>query len=375
MPFIVLIVLSAGLLLVDDARAAAESNKSIALSQTSVKSFFSEPLVNPKALLIRDDAIRGQLGLDAAASAKLDALCDTLDPILFAMRDVPAESTHPMALQYSAQILKELNTLSGILTPDQQLRLEELAIQYHGFTALLWSAVAGELKLTDTQLQTISKNIAETRIQLDNLKQKEQSKNKPSPKEYQQILDKQLQIITTVLSSKQQKEWLKMQGRPFDFSVLKPLLFFAPELTDVTEWINSAPLTLSGLRGKIVIVHFWTFGCGNCINNYPAYKRWLDKYKSNEVVMIGIHTPETVSEESVNKITAKAKENDLKFAIAVDNSKANWNRWSNNIWPAVYLVDKKGKVRFWWHGELNWQGAKGEQWMTDKIDLLLHEKP
>jgi len=113
--------------------------------------------------------------------------------------------------------------------------------------------------------------------------------------------------------------------------------------------------------------------CSNCINNYPAYKRWLEKYNSAPVVMLGIHTPESVPEESVDKISAKAKENSLKFAIAVDNSKANWNRWGNDIWPAVYLVDKKGKVRFWWYGELNWQGAKGEQWMTNNIDMLLRE--
>jgi thiol-disulfide isomerase/thioredoxin len=369
----VLFVLMTGLLSVVEVRAAADPNKTISSSEIPAKSFFSEPLVDPRALLIRDDAVRSQLSLDAAATAKLEILCNTLDPLLFAMRDVPAESTHPMALQYSVQILKELKALSEILTPAQQLRLGELTIQYHGFPSLLWPVVTERLKLADTQLQSISRILTETRGQLDTLKQKEQSKSKPSPKDYQQILDRQQQNMIAVLSPKQQMQWMKMQGRPFNFSVLKPLLFLAPELKDVTTWINSGPLTLSGLRGKVIIVHFWTFNCGNCINNYPAYKRWLEKYNSSNVVMIGIHTPETPAEESVDKITAKAQENGLKFAIAVDNSKANWNRWSNTIWPGVYLVDKKGKVRFWWYGELNWQGAKGEQWMTDKIDQLLKE--
>lgn len=371
----VLFILLTGLLFVDDTHAAADPNKpAAAIEMSAPKPLLSEPLVNPKLLLIRDDAIRKHLGLDAEAVKKVDVLCDRLDPLLFAMRDVPAGSKDPAALQHAAAIQKEMKTLVEILTPAQRTRLEELAIQYHGFAALFWPIVAEQLRLSDNQLQRINKIFTDTRGRLDSLKQKEPSQDKQlTAKEYQNILLRQEQEISSVFALTQQIRWQKLLGRPFDFSVLKPLLFFAPELKDITEWINSGPLTLAGLRGKVVIVHFWTFGCGNCINNYPAYKRWLEKYNSSQVVMIGIHTPETAAEESVDKVTAKAKENNLKFAIAVDNSKANWNAWSTNVWPSVYLVDKKGKVRFWWYGELNWQQAKGEQWMTDKIDMLLRE--
>jgi len=367
---IVLSVLTASLLSVVNAVAAADPNQSVASNEvTAKKSFYSEPLVDPKALLIRDDAIRNQLSLDAAATAKLESLCNTLDSLLFAMRDVPAESTHPAALQYSAAIQNKLKALPEILTPDQQRRLEELTIQYHGFAALLWPRVADQLKLTDAQLQSIRNITVETRSQLDSLKQKKQSQ----AEDYRQILNRQQQNMIDVLSPKQNMQWQKMMGRPFDFSVLKLLSFLAPELTDVTAWMNTGPLTLQSLRGRVVIIHFWTFGCGNCINNYPAYKRWYEKYSADKVTMIGTPTPETSSETVVEAINRKASEDGLKFPIAVDNNKANWNAWSNNVWPSVYLVDKKGNVRFWWYGELNWQQAAGEQLMTDKIDQLMRE--
>ena len=92
------------------------------------------------------------------------------------------------------------------------------------------------------------------------------------------------------------------------------------------------------------------------------------------MTIIGVHTPETPGEKVVESIRRKSRESDLAFPIAVDNDLQNWQAWSNNIWPAVYLVDKQGNVRYWWYGELNWQGSEGEKFMREKIDELLAEK-
>ncbi len=117
----------------------------------------------------------------------------------------------------------------------------------------------------------------------------------------------------------------------------------APEFTGVTDWVNSKPLKLADQKGKIVIVHFWTNGCINCIHNYPHYRAWTEKYKDNkDLLMIGIHTPEFDAEKDVDRIKAKAAKNHLTFAIAVDNKQANWQAWGNRYWPCVYLVDKAG---------------------------------
>jgi peroxiredoxin len=145
----------------------------------------------------------------------------------------------------------------------------------------------------------------------------------------------------------------------------------APEFTGVTEWVNSTPLKLADQKGKVVVVHFWTNGCINCIHNYPHYRTWLDKYKDDkDLVIVGVHTPEFDAEKNVDRIKVRATKNRLTFAIAVDNDGANWKAWGNRYWPCVYLVDKAGKVRHRWEGEL---GAKGYKTMTGRIDKLLAE--
>src|SRR5258708_7125321 len=149
----------------------------------------------------------------------------------------------------------------------------------------------------------------------------------------------------------------------------------APELKGVTEWINSDPLTMAKLRGKVVLVHFWTNGCYNCVNNYPHYKAWQERYAGKDVVIVGIHTPETSGEREIERIKAQASKHGLKFSIAVDNDAANWKAWNNRYWPTVYVVDKRGRVRYGWEGELNYQCAKGEETVRKLVDKLLLERP
>ncbi|HEV8058614.1 MAG TPA: redoxin domain-containing protein [Gemmataceae bacterium] len=146
----------------------------------------------------------------------------------------------------------------------------------------------------------------------------------------------------------------------------------APEFIGVTDWVNSKPLKLADQKGKVVIVHFWTNGCINCIHNYPHYRAWTEKYKDNkDLLIVGIHTPEFDAEKDVDRIKAKAEKNHLTFAIAVDNKQANWQAWGNRYWPCVYLVDKAGNVRYHWEGEL---GDDGYKKVTRLIDELLAEK-
>ena len=147
----------------------------------------------------------------------------------------------------------------------------------------------------------------------------------------------------------------------------------APELTGVTRWLNSEPLSFKELRGKVVVVHFWTNGCYNCRNNYEHYRSWQKRYEGKDVVILGIHTPETSDEHDIDQIKQQAAKHGLKFPIAVDNDGVNWQAWKNHYWPTVYVVDRKGEVRYGWEGELNYNGRKGEETVRRWIDRLLSE--
>jgi peroxiredoxin len=148
----------------------------------------------------------------------------------------------------------------------------------------------------------------------------------------------------------------------------------APELQGIEEWINSKPVQLQDLRGRVVVVHFWTFGCINCIHNYTSYSAWHKDFADKGVTIIGVHTPETDGEKKLDAVRKKVKSNKMTYPIAADTDGKTWAAWGNRWWPSIYLIDKKGNVRYRWDGELNWDKVKGERIMRAKIEELLAEK-
>ena len=157
--------------------------------------------------------------------------------------------------------------------------------------------------------------------------------------------------------------------QPATFKAKAPELEERPE----EEWINSKPLKLSELRGQVVVLHFWTFGCENCQHNYPALKAWQEKYAENGVTIIGVHTPETPREAKIENVRSSARKHGLKYPIVFDKDGRTWKTWDNRWWPSTYLIDKEGFVRYRWDGEFNWKNSKGEAVMRKKIEQLLAE--
>ena len=148
----------------------------------------------------------------------------------------------------------------------------------------------------------------------------------------------------------------------------------APELTQIDHWINSEGLKLADQRGKVVVLHFWTFGCINCQRNLPIYDAWQRDFSGKDVQIIGVHTPETDDEAKTEKIVAQVKKRHIEYPVAFDRDGDSWRAYGNRYWPAVYLIDRHGKVRFRWEGELESNGAGGDAIMRRRIEALLAEK-
>ena len=130
----------------------------------------------------------------------------------------------------------------------------------------------------------------------------------------------------------------------------------APEITGIAHWLNSAPLKLTDLRGKVVLVDFWTYGCVNCVNTLPHLTKLQEKYKDKGLVIIGVHSPEFAFEKSTANVVAAIQRYGITYPVAQDNDFATWNAYRNRFWPAQYIVDKSGKIVFEHAGE----GAYGE---------------
>ncbi|MBB3212700.1 thiol-disulfide isomerase/thioredoxin [Herbaspirillum sp. Sphag1AN] len=125
----------------------------------------------------------------------------------------------------------------------------------------------------------------------------------------------------------------------------------APEFVGIDKWLNSEPLSMAQLRGKVVLVDFWTYTCINCINTLPYVKAWHQKYKDQGLVVIGVHTPEFPFERNTDNVKAAIKRFDLTYPVAQDNRYATWSAYNNQYWPALYLIDKKGQVVYTHFGE------------------------
>ncbi|EGP09062.1 thioredoxin family protein [Afipia clevelandensis] len=125
----------------------------------------------------------------------------------------------------------------------------------------------------------------------------------------------------------------------------------APEFTGLTNWQNSGPLTIAGLRGKVVLVNFWTYGCVNCVNTLPHVTQLYAKYKDKGLVIVGVHTPEFPFERSTSNVQAALKRHGITYPVAQDNNSATWNAWRNQYWPAQYIVDQSGRVVYSHAGE------------------------
>ena len=148
----------------------------------------------------------------------------------------------------------------------------------------------------------------------------------------------------------------------------------APEFPTGLRWVQGGPLKLADLRGRVVVVHFWTNGCSNCIHNYPVYRAWQEKYDAKKVTIIGVHTPEFRWEAALERVQNKARANNLNFPIVLDPESKVWNAWQNHYWPSIYLVDKKGLIRQRWDGELHLDDPDGKRFAA-RIDELLLEQP
>ena len=125
----------------------------------------------------------------------------------------------------------------------------------------------------------------------------------------------------------------------------------APEFGGIDAWINGNPLTMEELRGQVVLIDFWTYTCINCIRTFPFLKQWHSRYADDGLVIVGVHAPEFEFEKVYENVVDATKEHALDWTMAQDNDFVTWRRYSNRFWPAKYLIDKDGVVRYTHFGE------------------------
>lgn len=141
----------------------------------------------------------------------------------------------------------------------------------------------------------------------------------------------------------------------------------APDFVGIFMWLNSEPLTLQQLKGKVVLVDFWTYTCINCIRTLPYVTSWYEKYKDKGFVVVGVHTPEFEFEKKTENVEGAIKQYKITYPVAQDNNYQTWRAYDNHYWPAKYLIDHKGSVRYFHFGEGKYEETE------ENIQKLLKE--
>ena len=131
----------------------------------------------------------------------------------------------------------------------------------------------------------------------------------------------------------------------------------APELT-AGYWINSEPLKLKDLRGRVVLIEFWTFGCYNCRNTLPFVKRWDDRYRDKGLTVIGVHSPEFDHERKVENLRREVDSLGIRYPVVSDNDYQTWDAYNVAAWPTTFLLDKQGRIRWRHVGEGDYDEAE-----------------
>jgi thiol-disulfide isomerase/thioredoxin len=324
--------------------------------------------------LLHTPQVQAELGIEGAKLAQLEQLFATVDGDWWRARNLPPAEQRAAI----TKVEKAVKTwLTGALPRERLVRLADLERRAQGGRVLLREDVAEVVGLEPAQQEKLLAAARATESAAAALGRVFQTGGGQGDLEKAALLaarERELKLPGDLLSDEQQKEWRRLVGSPFDTVTLDRIYPMAPELAPSATWINAKPVALAGLRGKVVILHFYAFECVNCQRNLPIYAEWHRAFADKGVVVIGVQTPETEAEKDSGKVIAAAKEAGIDYPVAFDGDSATWKAWGNTMWPTVYVIDQQGYLRVWWQGELKGPGGKGDEVISTAVEKLLAGK-
>lgn len=326
---------------------------------------------NPLVWVLRDSYVLELIKATDEQRLELRRLADQIDAIIWPARNRSADdvekawtSATEMAREQGGQILK----------PSQVEQIEQVILRIQGPKALRRDDFAEQIGLSEMQRTETRAMLSETAEKLADLQRRANSGEEIAPLEREsQKLNQDLQRnLLAKLNETQRRAWSRALGPEINMDRLGFLDFAAPAIqSTAADWIGNAPGNFSA--SPVTVIHFFANGCINCQRNYEHYVKWDQTFRERGVQMIGIHTPETQEERDRRLLESRVADAKFEFPVLVDNESKNWNAWGNSMWPTVYVVDRQGRIRAWWIGELQWQGATGDRQIADKIEALLAE--
>lgn len=327
--------------------------------------------------LVHSVEAQREIGVTAESRDEFEAMLRKVDADWMRLRVKPELEQRRAMVRAEKAVCSDVGSRFG----EKALgRLRQLELQSQGARALLRAEVAEHLGLDSGQKVRVGELVAKSEAASQKV-QAIRASNDPAQSAalaaagaaLQQLKAGEWAAAEGVLTSAQKVRFRSLLGARVDTSQFARIYALVPELVDSGHWVDGRPFKLSEQRGKVVLVHFYAFQCHNCQANFGIYKRWHAGLKAKGVELVGIQTPETAAERDPEKVIEAAHKDGFEFPVLIDLKNANWTAWGNSVWPTVYVVDKRGYLRSWWVGELNWQGAQGDRIVERMVDKLRSE--
>lgn len=336
----------------------------------------------PQRLLpvIHSEQGQAALTLSAADLEWLETELRAVDGLWWRSRLLPDVEQRQVVAELEQQLRQRLQSR---LSAEQMTRLQQMEWQAQGTRALLRSDLAEQLALTTPQISQLKALVAATQAKhtaWQAVLQTATPAGTPPTADAEALKSEWLELqqqepaaALKVLSAEQQNELQRLVGPIVALAEAQRIFPLAPDFAPEAHWLSDSPGQLTDLRGKVVIVHFYAYQCINCQRNFAHYNDWRQRWSNDQVVVVGIQTPETRLERDAAQVQAASKKDGFQFPVLMDSDNAHWNAWGTTMWPTVYIVDQRGYIRMWWQGELNWQGATGDQQIVELVDRLLQK--
>ncbi len=336
----------------------------------------------PQRLLpvIHSEQGQAALNLSAADLEWLETELRAVDGLWWRSRLLPDAEQRRVVAELEQQLRQRLQSR---LSAEQMTRLQQIEWQAQGTRALLRSDLAEQLALTTPQISQLRALVAATQEKHTAWQaaiQAAMPAGTPPKADAEALKNEWLELqqqepaaALKVLSAEQQNSLQRLVGPTVALAEAQRIFPLAPDFAADAHWLSDSPGQLTDLRGKVVIVHFYAYQCINCQRNFAHYNDWRERWSNDQVVVVGIQTPETRLERDAAQVQAASKKDGFQFPVLMDSDNAHWNAWGTTMWPTVYIVDQRGYIRMWWQGELNWQGATGDQQIVELVDRLLQK--
>lgn len=320
--------------------------------------------------LVHAAEVQKEIGISSSNAKQFEDGLRELDKVWWPARILPLEEQRTTIAKLEAQLSALVLKIAGKRGLE---RLHQLELQAQAIRILARPDVQKRLRMNPEQISTCKEIFQATDKLASSI-----SPTKPDPKKQKELQAAKEQEAKRCLAEALQREQIEILpslfGATFATESLSRIYPLAPELEWGSTNFGETQPKLKELKGKVTLVHFYAYECHNCHANFEHYKRWQEKLASKGVQVIGIQSPETNNERVAENVIEAAKKREFNFPVLIDLDMANWKGWGNTMWPTVYVIDKKGYIRFWWQGELNYEGATGDKQIEKLVSALLAEE-